>query len=67
MVDNNIYSETIDKRLFICFVFWFIAMGGALAGFNSHSLRLNGLNEVILPFILIYLITITELNGCWKL
>lgn len=60
MFDNKVYSEIIDKRLFFCFVIWFIAMGSALADFNSHSLRPNGINAIILPLVLLYFIRITK-------
>lgn len=48
------YSEKIDKSIFICFVIWLIALGGALADFNSHSLNLNSITQCILPLALVY-------------
>lgn len=48
------YTEKIDKSIFICFVIWLIALGGALNDFSSHSLNMNSLTQCILPLILVY-------------
>lgn len=47
-------SETkIDPLIFILFVLWVVAMGGALYDFDSHSLRFNSIQSCILPVSLV--------------
>lgn len=49
-----------DKRILFFFIIQLIALGGAIEGFGSHSLRLATLWDWINPVLLIYFIIITK-------
>lgn len=44
----------IDNRLLFIFIIIMVALGGAIEGFNSHSLKLNNLWNLIIPLTSIY-------------
>lgn len=53
----------IKKTIFIIFIIWIVAMGGALNDFNSHSLRLNSVQSFILPICLLVFVIVAKFNA----
>lgn len=59
---NITYPEKINKPIFICFVIWLIALGGALKDFNSHSFNFSNLSQCVVPLTFIFYIIYARLK-----
>lgn len=55
-------DQKIDNRLLFIFIIMIIALGGAIEGFNSHSLRFNNLWNLIIPVISIYYLYVVRIK-----
>ena len=55
-------DQKIDNRLLVIFIIMIIALGGAIEGFNSHSLRFNNLWNLIIPVISIYYLYVVRIK-----
>ena len=51
---NISYKEKADKRIILVFIIQLIALGGAVDGFMSHSVKMNSWENCILPIALLY-------------
>lgn len=64
----NIYKT--DYRLLFFFVILLVAMGAAVEGFMSHSVKMNNLLNLILPstivfFLMLYRVPLNNLKKIW--
>ena len=62
IIGTNPYKERIDKRIFIVFIIQLIALGGAIDGFMSHSVKMNNLENCILPVTWLYYLSFCKVR-----
>ena len=57
---QNLENVKIRPFVLMVFIIWLVAMGGALEGFNSHSLQINSVQNCILPIVFIFFVIISK-------
>lgn len=59
---NISYKEKADKRIILVFIIQLIALGGAVDGFMSHSVKMNSWENCILPIALLYYLSFSNID-----